>query len=229
MKVAINQPYLFPYIPYWQLIHSADVFVVYDDVNYIVRGFINRNYILERGRPKLFTLHTQGASQNRLINEILVGGNAGKLIKFFYHNYKQAPYFNSTMNILSDLLLTKETNLSRFITATLKKICEYLSINTKIIDSSEVFNNANLRETDRIIDICRQLDAEIYINAIGGKGLYGKDEFVEKGLQIFFIESKPVVYKQFWNLFVPNLSIIDAIMFNSPEAIHDIIENYRLV
>jgi hypothetical protein len=229
MKVAIMQPYLFPYIPYWQLIHSADVFVVYDDVNYIVRGWINRNYILERGKQKLFTLQTQGASQNRLINEILVGGNAEKLIKIFYHNYKQAPYFNSTMNILSDLLLSKETNLSKLITSTLKKICSYLSINTKIIDSSEVFNNANLRETDRILDICRQLDADIYINAIGGKCLYGKDEFAEKGLQIFFIESNPFVYKQFDNLFVPNLSIIDAMMFNSPEEIHEFVESYRLV
>jgi hypothetical protein len=229
MKVAIMQPYLFPYIPYWQLIHSVDVFVVYDDVNYIVRGFINRNYILEHGKPKLFTLHTQGASQNRLINEVSVGENAEKLIKFFYHNYKKAPYFNLTMNILSDLLLTKEKNLSRFITATLKKICSYLSINTKFIDSSEMFKNANLRETDRIVDICKQLDAEVYINPIGGRVLYSKDEFAEKGLQIFFVESNPVLYKQFQNLFVPNLSIIDAMMFNSPEAIHDIIKNYRLV
>jgi hypothetical protein len=229
MKVAINQPYLFPYIPYLQLIHSADVFVVYDDVNYIVRGWINRNYILERGKAKLFTLHTQGASQNRLINEILVGGNAEKLIKFFYHNYKQAPYFNSTMTIISDLLLNKEANLSKFITTTLKKICSYLSINTKIIDSSEIFHNANLKETDRIVDICKQLDGEIYINAIGGRSLYDRDEFAGKGLQIFFIESNPVAYKQFDNLFVPHLSIIDAMMFNSPEAIYDIIENYRLV
>ncbi|MCX5848719.1 MAG: WbqC family protein [Deltaproteobacteria bacterium] len=229
MKVAIMQPYLFPYIPYWQLIHSVDVFVVYDDVNYIVRGFINRNYILERGKPKIFTLHTQGASQNIIINQVSVGGNAEKLINFFYHNYKKAPYFNSTMNILSELLLNKETNLSRFITTILKKICSYLSINTKFIDSSEVFNNANRRETDRIVDICRQLDAEVYINPIGGRVLYSKDEFAEKGIQIFFIESNPVVYKQFENLFVPNLSIIDVMMFNSPEAIHEFVESYRLV
>ncbi len=223
------QPYLFPYIPYWQLIHSVDVFVVYDDVNYIVRGFINRNYILERGKPKLFTLNTQGASQNRKINQVSVGGNAEKLTKNFYHQYRKAPYFESTMNIISELLLNNEKKLSRYITATLKKICTYLSINTKFIDSSEVFNNAGLRETERIVDICKQLDAEVYINPIGGRILYSKDEFAEKGLQIFFIESNPVVYKQFQNLFVPNLSIIDAMMFNPPEAIHEFVESYQLV
>jgi hypothetical protein len=133
------------------------------------------------------------------------------------------------MNIISELLLNNEKKLSRYITATLKKICTYLSINTKFIDSSEVFNNAGLRETERIVDICKQLDAEVYINPIGGRILYSKDEFAEKGLQIFFIESNPVVYKQFQNLFVPNLSIIDAMMFNPPEAIHEFVESYQLV
>lgn len=229
MKVAIMQPYLFPYIGYWQLIQAADVFVIYDDVTYIKAGWINRNNILERGGCKLFTLDTLGASPNRLINQISVGGNAGKLIKTLRQNYKKAPYFDSSMGILSDLLMNNEKNLARFISTTIRKICSYLMIDTKLIVSSEVFNNANLRSAVRVIDICKQLGADVYINAIGGKGLYSKDAFAEKGLQIFFIESNPIVYKQFDNLFVPNLSIIDAMMFNSPETIHEFVESYRLV
>jgi hypothetical protein len=229
MKVAVMQPYLFPYVGYWQLIRAADIFVIYDDVNYIVRGWINRNYILERGRPKLFTLQTHGSSQNRLINQVSVGGNAEKLIENLFHKYKKAPFFDSAMRILSDVLLNKETNLARFVTASIRKICSYLMIDTKLIVSSEVFNNTNLKSADRVIDICIQLRADEYINAIGGKDLYHKDAFAEKGLKLSFIESKPIAYTQFGDLFVPNLSIIDMMMFNSPEAMQEFLGSYRLV
>jgi hypothetical protein len=229
MKVAIMQPYLFPYIGYWQLIQAVDVFVIYDDVNYIMRGWINRNNILEHGKPKLFTLQTHGASQNRLINQISVGGNAEKLLKILYQNYQKAPYFNSAMRVLSDLFLNEEKNLARFISTTIRKICSYLMIDTKLIVSSEVFNNTNLKSADRLIDICKQLGADEYINAIGGKGLYNKKMFAEKGLKLFFIESNQIAYTQFGDLFVPNLSIIDVMMFNPPEAIRKFVERYKLV
>lgn len=230
MKVAIMQPYLFPYIGYWQLIHAADVFVVYDDVNYIMRGWINRNYILENGRPKLFTLQTCGASQNRLINQLSVGENAEKLTKTIYHNYNKAPCFDSAMSILSDLLLNKEKNLAQFVTNTIRKICSYLLINTKLIVSSEECNNTNLKGADRLVDTCKQLGADEYINAIGGKSLYSKDAFLGKGIQLFFIESNPIKYAQFGDVsFAPNLSIVDVMMFNPPEAIHEFVESYKLL
>jgi hypothetical protein len=230
MKVAIMQPYLFPYIGYWQLIQAVDVFVIYDDVNYIVRGWVNRNNILERGSRKLFTLETSGASQNKLINQISVGGNTEKLIKMLYQNYKKAPYFDSAINILSDLLLNKEKNLAQFLSTTIRKICSYLMIDTKLIVSSEAFNNTNLRSVDRLIDICKQLGADVYVNAIGGKSLYSQEMFADKGVRLLFIESNPIVYTQFGDgLFVPNLSIIDVMMFNSPEATHEYVGSYRLV
>jgi hypothetical protein len=229
MKIAIMQPYLFPYIGYWQLIHSVDVFVIYDDVNYIVRGWINRNNILEHGSKKLFTLETHGASQNKLINQVSVGENTGKLMKTLHQNYKKAPYFDPVIRLLSDLILSNEKNLARFLSATIRGICSYLRIDTKLIVSSEVFNNVGLKNQDRIIDICRNLRADIYINAIGGKGLYKKENFTDEGMNLFFIESNPIVYTQFGNAqFVPNLSIIDVMMFNSPEIIREFVKNYRL-
>jgi hypothetical protein len=230
MQVAVMQPYLFPYIGYWQLIQAADIFVIYDDVNYIRRGWINRNYILERGSRKLFTLETRGAGQNKLINQISVGGNRKKLIKTLYQNYKKAPYFDSAIRIFSDLLLNDEINLAQFLYTTIQKICLYLMIDTKLIVASEVFNNANLRSADRLIDICKQLGADVYINAIGGKGLYNKDVFAEKGLHLFFIESKSIVYDQYENdPFVPNLSIIDEMMFNPVKKISEMLNQYKLI
>ena len=103
-------------------------------------------------------------------------------------------------------------------------------IDTKLIVSSEVFNNTNLKSADRLIDICKQLGADEYINAIGGKGLYNKDVFADKGLRLFFIESNPIVYVQFGDVsFVPNLSIIDVMMFNSTEKIREMLTQYELI
>ena len=224
------QPYLFPYIGYWQLIQAVDTFVIYDDVNYIMRGWINRNYILENGVKKMFTLETRDASQNRLINQVSVGENGGKLIKTITQNYRKAPNFQSVMGILSELLISNEKNLARFITSTIRSVCSYLMIDTKLIVSSEDFDNSNLRGANRIIDICQQLNADVYVNPIGGISLYNESNFANHGLQLYFIESNLIAYPQFSEgLFVPNLSIIDVMMFNSPEIIEGFLNNYNLV
>ena len=228
MKAAIMQPYLFPYIGYWQLIRAVDVFVIYDDVNYINRGWINRNNLLEQGRRKLFTLETSGASQNKLINQVSVGQNTGSLLKTFHQNYQKAPYFDQVIQMLSELLSSDEKNLARLISASLRRICSYLMIDTQLIVSSEVFANRGLKGADRIIDICKHLGAGEYINAIGGKELYKRDYFGSKGISLFFLESDPVEYGQFGAPFVPNLSIIDVMMFNAPETIEKFLRNYRL-
>ena len=228
MKAAIMQPYLFPYIGYWQLIQAVDIFVIYDDVNYIMRGWVNRNNILEQGRRKLFTLETSGASQNKLINQVSVGQNAGSLLKTFHQNYQKAPYFDPVIKMLSELLLSDEKNLARLISATIRRICSYLMIDTQLIVSSEVFANSGLKGADRIVDICKRLGADEYINAIGGKALYGKEFFLDQGIRLFFIESAPVEYGQFGAPFVPGLSIVDVMMFNPPETIQKYLRSYQL-
>ena len=81
MTVAIMQPYLFPYIGYWQLIHAVDTFVIFDDVNYIKKGYINRNNILVNGQKQTFTLELMSASQNKLINDIDIGNNIEKVME----------------------------------------------------------------------------------------------------------------------------------------------------
>ena len=229
MKVAIMQPYLFPYIGYWQLIKAVDVFVIYDDVNYIKGGWINRNAILENGKRKIITLETRGASQNKLINQILVGNNKESLIKTLTQNYQRAPYFKPVMGILLDLFRNDEKNLAKFISCTIFNICSYLLIDTKLLICSEVFNNLSLKGVDRIVNICKQLGADAYINAIGGIKMYDKSTFAKQDLLLYFIESNPIEYIQFGKApFVPNLSIIDVMMFNSPEVIQRFLENYRL-
>lgn len=219
MKIAIMQPYLFPYIGYFQLINAVDTFVIYDDVNYINRGYINRNSILLNGKPYRFTLELRGASQNKLINEIEVGDNKSKLIKTIGSAYKKAPFFNGVIEIARSLIFYDEKNLAKYISNSLIKLSEYMGIRTNFIYSSEIEKDNSLKGQSKILAICKRLGASIYINAVGGQGLYKRDNFQKEGIDLKFIRSNAIKYKQFRNPFVSNLSIIDVMMFNSKEEI----------
>lgn len=231
MKVGIMQPYFFPYIGYWQLMDVVDVYVVYDDVNYINRGWINRNKILINGQPEYFRLPLLGASQNKLINEINVNHDAKllkKSIQTIENAYKKAPYFNIVYPLLEKILKCECEKVSDYILYSFEIICQYLRINTKLLLSSSLDKNNSLRGQDKILEICESLKCNTYYNAIGGKQLYDKESFQKRGMEIKFLNSDSVVYKQFGNDFHSNLSIIDVMMFNEVDVIRDMLEQYVL-
>lgn len=223
------QPYLLPNIRYFQLIYAVDTFVIADDLNFIKNSFINRNFMLLNNTAFKFTLQLKGASQNKLINEIEIGDNRGSLLKTFEVNYKKAPYFNDVFPLLEMILYNEEKNLAKFVSYSLEVISKYLELKTKFLYSSEIEKNCNLRFDDRIIDICKSLKADHYINTIGGKKLYCKNIFNHKGIKLDFINTEIIEYKQFTKEFVPDLSIIDMLMFNSIDEIITILNRYKLV
>lgn len=232
MKLAIMQPYIFPYIGYFQLIKAVDKFVIYDDVNFINRGWINRNRILVNGKDSLFTIPLKEASQNKLINEIEVNWDdawKSKWVKTLEQSYKKAPYFQQVRPIIEQTLEQEKTIFSEIIVENLKLINAYLDITTEIISSSSIYQNTELKAQTRIVDICVQEKANHYINPIGGIELYQKEVFEEQGMKLNFIKSKPVQYPQLKNDFVPWLSIIDVLMFNSVEQIQTFLDSYELV
>ncbi len=232
MKLAIMQPYIFPYIGYFQLIKAVDKFVIYDDVNFINRGWINRNRILVNGKDSLFTIPLKEASQNKLINEIEVNWDdawKAKWFKTLEQSYKKAPFFQQIKPIVEQTLELEKTIFSEIIVENLKLINAYLGITTEIIPSSSIYQNTDLKAQTRILDICLQEKANHYINPIGGIELYQKEIFEEKGMQLNFIKSKPVQYPQLKNDFVPWLSILDVLMFNSVEQIQTFLNSYELV
>jgi len=228
MKVSIMQPYFFPYIGYWQLLNATDVFVIYDDVNYIKQGYINRNSILIDGNSKRITLEVIGASSNKLINEVQVGNNTKKLLKGIEQAYKKSPEYEDSYTVIKSILEYPEKNIAKFIGHSLQSIADFLSIDTTVIYSSELEKNNNLRGQEKVIDICRHLKASEYINAIGGKELYDKETFLKSGIELRFLETGIINYKQFNNNFVPTLSIIDIMMFNTKNDIKKILNNYKL-
>lgn len=229
MTLAIMQPYLFPYIGYWQLINAVDTFVIFDDVNFIKKGYINRNSIMVGGKSQQFTLELVGASQNKLINEIEVGNNSKKLLKTIEISYKKAQYFEAVFPIIVDILNQEEKNLSKFIGYSLEKLSDYLEIDTKFIYSSDIKKDNTLKAQDKILDICKKLDATNYINAIGGQELYNKEKFQEHNIQLNFLKTELKEYKQFKNEFISYLSIVDVLMFNSIDEVKNMLNKFNLI
>ena len=229
MKVAVMQPYFFPYIGYFQLINAVDVFAIYDDVNFIKQGWITRNSILVDKKKYNFILQVEGASSFKKIKEITIGKNNKKLLKTIQQEYKKAPYFRIVYPILQEILLSNENNLSKFLILSLRKIADYLQIDTVFIISSEINKKEELEGQDKVIAICKQLKATNYINAIGGQELYDKISFSRHQIGLSFIKTEPIQYAQFNNDFIPWLSIIDVIMFNSIEETKMLLNKYELV
>ena len=223
------QPYLFAYIGYWQLINAVDIFVIYDDVNFIKRGHINRNTFLQNQKPQLFTLELVGASQNKKINEIDVGNNSKKLLKTIRQNYSKAPFFTDVFPVLEEILNNGQKELSKFLGSSLVKISKYLNIETKFLYSSDIKNDKALKAQDRLIEISKTLNATSYINSIGGIELYDKSVFSQNDINLSFLKTYEISYKQFNNEFVPNLSIVDILMFSSKDNIKNMLNHFQLI
>lgn len=229
MKIAIMQPYFFPYIGYFQLINAVDKFIVYDDVNYIKQGWINRNRILLNNNAFFLTVQLKGASSFKKINEIEININKSKLLKTIYQAYNRAFYFNEVYKLIESIIRFNESNLARFVLNSLFEISKYLNINSIFLISSEICIAPELKGQERILKICRQLDASNYYNAIGGVNLYSKAKFLQDNVKLKFIRPKSIIYNQFDGEFIPNLSIIDVLMFNPKERVIQMLNEYELL
>lgn len=231
MKVAIMQPYFFPYIGYFQLIDAVDKFIVYDDVNYINRGWINRNNILINGRAGLISIPLQGASQNKRIKDIaLVAEEKWKntLLKTIEQNYKKAPFFSVVFNMICQVLNYNSSSISELNYKGIIMICKYLGITTEFVKTSEKYQNSELKGQYRILDICKKEGATHYYNPIGGTELYDRELFRKNALSLSFLKSNLEPYEQFQHEFIPALSILDVLMFRDTAAFKKMLLNYNL-
>lgn len=229
MKVAIMQPYFFPYIGYFSLIKVVDLFIFYDDVNYIKGGWVNRNRILINSEAKYLTLNVKNGSPNKLINEIEFDDNRQKLLKTIEQNYKKAPYFKQVWPLLETNLKLKTTSLADIAINSVRSVTNYLGMKTKFEISSVSYpETKGLERSERLKQICRKTHADTYINAIGGIDLYDKYDFLKNHINLQFLKPQLLQYKQYKETFIPGLSIIDVLMFNSIEDIHLMLESYKL-
>ena len=221
-----------PYIGYFQLINSADHFIVADNMQYTKRGWFNRNRILENGESKLFTIPLKKCNHRVNVDQRFLANNSikerNRILKQIQCNYAKAPYFTDNYPIVRKLFLDKENNLFEYIYKSIVEICSALDISTKIYILSSINVNHNQPAQDRIIEVCKHFEADVYINSIGGKELYDKTVFNNNGIDLKLIKSKDIQYQQFSHNFVPWLSIIDVLMFNDIEKVKGYLNEYEL-
>lgn len=232
MKIGIMQPYFFPYLGYWQLLNAVDKYVIYDDVNYIKNGWINRNNILLNGKSHLLTIPLEGASPFLPINQIKMTArekDKEKLLKTIEQAYKKAPYFDKVFPIIQSVIMEESCLLSHALEKQFRLVCDYLGIKTELIISSEIEKNNDLKAQDKVLHICHILGGTEYVNAIGGQALYSKADFEQEGIKLHFLKTNLTEYKQFKNAFVPGLSMIDILMFNSSKMVLDLLQKYTLI
>lgn len=223
MRVGIMQPYFLPYIGYWQLIHAVDVFVVYDNIKYTKKGWINRNRFLLHGRDAVFSLPLRKDSDFLNVNERQLAESFSReeLLNRFKHAYRKAPFFGEIVDLLEEIVNHPSGNLFDYVFHSIQSVCDHLGIKTRLVVSSSVPCDHSLKSVARVQSICQALGASAYINPIGGTELYSKQEFAEHGLHLSFLKSCDFEYPQGNLCFVPWLSILDVLMFNSRERIRD--------
>lgn len=215
MRVAIMQPYIFPYIGYFQLIQQVDRFIFLDDVNFIKKGWINRNRLLISGEVKYFSIPIKSISQNTLISQSFIHDDElwkKKLAKSVEQSYKHAPQFNKVFEILEAVIFSNLENISDLAKKSISVVADYMSLKPNFSSSSDYSNGQFLRGQDRIIDLCEKNNATQYWNLPGGRSLYSNDEFADHEIDLRFIDPYLRAYKQFSLEFQPGLSVIDLLM-----------------
>ncbi|MEP6948206.1 MAG: WbqC family protein [Ginsengibacter sp.] len=234
MTLAIMQPYIFPYLGYYQLVNAVDTFVFFDDVNFIKKGWINRNQLLQQDQALKFTIPLLNASQNRVINEIELS-DFGKWRKYFLRsvelNYKKAPHFVFVFDWLNEFFLKDYLFISDLASESVKSVSKLLELQTRFEYSSTLnYKNTNEQNGEqKILKICKILGADKYINPKNGKELYNTQQFDASNIQLNFINMGEVVYTQYKkDKFVPALSIIDILMFNSIQETNELLAKFNL-
>lgn len=222
------QPYLFPYLGYFQLAYHCDKFVFYDDVNFIKGGYINRNNILSNGKKQLFTLPVLQASSFKKINELSFQSNSKKVLRTIAQAYSKSPFFNDVMPLIDCVLNSTNKNVAIMASESIAKVFEYLGIKKDFYLSSELEYNREQSAADKLYSMCNLFAADKYCNSLGGNALYSKEKFLNKGIELSFIEMKQLEYKQNGNEFVSHLSMIDVLMWNSKQQVIELLNSYRL-
>ena len=235
MKAALMQPYLFPYIGYFQLICAADDFIFYYELNFIKKGWINRNRILLNGKEFMFTVPLESSSSFQQINETKIKAAAfkiwkGKFLATLQQAYRKAPFYNNVIELTEDVLKIKQEDTAGDLAKrSVIAVCDYLEVETKINFTSAIFENNNLKGQDRVIDICKKINASEYINMEGGRMLYDAEAFSKEGIKLSFLKPQTKQYKQFDLPFTDALSILDVLMFCSKNEVKEMTSKFELI
>jgi hypothetical protein len=231
MRLAIMQPYVLPYIGYWQLMGAVDRFVVYDNIKYTKKGWINRNRLLLNGQDATFSLPLAQGSDSLNVDqrELASSFDRRKLVNQFVGAYRKAPQFDAALPLLERVLLNPATNLFDYLWHGIHAVRNHLGLQTELVRSSAIaIDHEGLKAQDKVLALCEALGASTYINAIGGLELYRREAFAARGIELRFHKAHPIEYGQFGSPFVPWLSIVDVLMFNPATTVQSMLHEYSL-
>ncbi len=249
-KLAIMQPYFFPYIGYFQLISAVDTFLLYEHVDYIKRGWINRNRFLEIHRgPVYFGFEVEHVHPDTLICDVRImfsGKERKKLLKDIYHNYRRSAFFDETYPVIENAIPGTASTIMQLNGHSISTIAQHLEIKTTIMNGFE--NAAKIendlrqlpedskadilmpdRKTQRILSICKEFSSKHYINPIGGMQIYSADLFRKCDVTLNFIQTLPYSYTQLTEQFHKDLSIIDILMNCGKLHTQKLLQQYKLL
>jgi hypothetical protein len=232
MRIALMQPYFFPYIGYFQLMAACDLFVVHDDVQYVKEGWVNRNRILVNGAAGWITLPVKAAAHDLRISEreyLLHDRSTLRMPARIAGVYRGAPYLQRTMPLVEEILSFPESSVAAFNTNLLRRVAAHVDIVTPITLSSQLVKDDALGGEERVLNICQRLDASSYVNAIGGRALYSRRAFSQRHIELMFLSCEATPYRQFGSGHVPLLSVLDALMFNDLPDVKRMLSEYRLL
>lgn len=221
-RLAIMQPYLFPYIGYFQLAAAVDKFVFYDDVNFIKNGWINRNRILMNRKVHYLTVPLSSASSFAKIRDVYIQPRErwiNQVFESLRHAYAKAPYYTQTIELIRNVLTADTHHIGVLAAKSVISVSRYLGIRTAFEPTSTIYDNIHMKDVARVLDICARERATEYVNLPGGRGLYASEMFDTANLHLSFIDPDLTAYPQFSSAFEPNLSIIDVLMFNPVDEI----------
>ena len=233
MILGIMQPYFFPYIGYWQLMNAVRTFIIYDNIEYTKKGWINRNRILVNCKDSYITLPIKKDSDYLNVSERYLADtwkkDRIKMLNQIKSAYQKAPEFITVFPIIEKCILFDEDNLFKFILNSILTIKSFLDIKTKIQISSLISIDHTLKSEEKVIALCKAQNAKSYINPSGGIELYNKQIFSDNEIRLYFMKAIDIKYQQFTNNFIPSLSIIDMMMFNSREQVQLYLTDFKLL
>lgn len=232
MKLAAMQPYFFPYLGQFDLLNQVDLWIAYDAAQYIRHGWVNRNRVLHPTTGwQYITIPLKKHSHIAPICQIETAGDGWKrqTFKQLRHYHMDAPHYRRVIQFLEEVFSTEETNLARLNTRFFRSTANYLGIATPVHLFSEMGISISTGGAENLaLALCLAVHADEYVNPPGGKDLYSQQTFGEHAIQLTIQSYTPMTYSCGRFDFIPDLSIIDVMMWNSPEQIKDYLDTFRL-
>lgn len=235
MRIGIMQPYFFPYLGYFSLISLSDQFILFDKVQFIRHGWIERNRIVgPQNEPIYIKIPLVKHVRETLIQDIKINNSENwraKINAQLTHYKKKAPYYTSIIGLVNEALSLETDSIGALNLHSLKVICKYIGLKNEIVDFSELsIETPGVNEPDEwALEISKMLKADEYINPIGGLSFFNKEKYNRAGIGLKFVQNNLAEYRQISPIFHPALSIIDVLMFNEPKTVMELINDYKIV